>query len=643
MAESEFNEHFFSQFLDDYFAEADEHLRSVRRHLLEFEDSLNAGNRIQDRTLNELFRSFHTLKGISAMANVSAAETLAHYMEGYLRMLRDGQSSLSANGLSVLIDSTKKIEEVVLARRNDTEIPNIESEVERLEALTSQLDAKPKPSEEAPARPRDIQTHGADRYKFIFTPTPELAAREINVNAVRAKLESLGTIEDSKPVVQEGGKITFEFVVSTGLTEIDLEDWAANGIRHEKLEMEVAAPTDVSQASRAGVFAPSNVVRVDLARLDELMLLVGELVISRAKLDERVRKAAALLPTDEERDLQEINQTIEKQLRDLRDGVMRVRMVPIGEVFERMQFVARDLARESGKLVKLEIEGENTEIDKLLVERMLDPLLHLVRNSISHGIESPVEREVAGKPRVGVVRLNAFAEGESVIVEISDDGKGVDTSEIVEKARRRGIETQDVLDGTALLDILCTPGFSTRAEADKASGRGVGMDVVRRATDELGGTIIMETEPLKGTSFKIQLPLTLAIANALIVSVDGERFAVPQANVREVLTVETGSVTKFENNEIIEYHGEPLPLIRLGRVFNLRERTDGDAFHAFVIENGKHPVGIAVDRVLGQREIVIRSINDPLGRVPGISGATELGDGRAVLILDVADIARSVR
>ena len=169
------------------------------------------------------------------------------------------------------------------------------------------------------------------------------------------------------------------------------------------------------------------------------------------------------------------------------------------------------------------------------------------------------------------------------------------------------------------------------------------MDVVWRATDDLGGTIRMETEALRGTSFRIQLPLTLAIANALIVSVDGERFAVPQSNVREVISVETESVTRFENNEIIEYHGEPLPLIRLARVFNLTERTNDDAFHAFVIENGKHPIGIAVDKVLGQREIVIRSINDPLGRVAGISGATELGDGRAVLILDVADIARSVR
>jgi len=644
MAESEFNEHFFSQFLDDYFAEADEHLRSVRRHLLEFEDSLNAGHRIQDRTLNELFRSFHTLKGISAMANVSAAETLAHFMEGYLRMLRDGQSSLSVNGLSILIDSTKKIEEIVLARRNDTEVPDIEREVERLEGLTSQPGIQAKRDEPAD-RPKEFSS-GLARYRFIFTPTPELAAREINVNAVRSKLESLGTIEESKPVVQEGGRITFEFVVSTGLTEIDLEDWAADGITHEKLISENTAgadPADVSQAARAGVFGPSNVVRVDLARLDELMLLVGELVISRARLDERVRKAAALLPTDEERDLQEINQTIEKQLRDLRDGVMRVRMVPIGEVFERMQFVARDLARESGKLVKLEIGGENTEIDKLLVERMLDPLLHLVRNAISHGIESPVEREAAGKPKVGVVRLNAFAEGDSVIIEISDDGKGIDASEVLEKAERRGIETPIVLDSTALLAILCTPGFSTKAEADKASGRGVGMDVVWRATDDLGGTILMETEAGQGTSFKIQLPLTLAIANALIVSVDGERFAVPQSNVREVISVESESVTRFENNEIIEYHGEPLPLIRLARLFNLTERSDDDAFHAFVVENGKHPIGIAVDRVLGQREIVIRSINDPLGRVAGISGATELGDGRAVLILDVADIARSVR
>jgi two-component system chemotaxis sensor kinase CheA len=644
MAESEFNEEFFNQFLDDYFAEADEHLRSVRRHLLEFEDSLNAGEAIDERTVNELFRSFHTLKGISAMANVSAAETLAHYMESYLRILRDGHSAFSVEGLDALIDSTKKLEEIVTAKRDEREMPGIETEIEKVKALTSLIDSPPlTPTEQPVERAKEPQGTG-QRYKFVFSPTPELAGRDINVNAVRSKLESLGTIEDSRPVVKEAGKIAFEFVVVSGLTELDIEDWAADGISYELLPDADKAPAemDASQSSRSGLFGQSNVVRVDLARLDELMLLVGELVVSRAKLDERVQRVVPFLPTDEERDLQEINQTIEKQLRDLRDGVMRVRMVPIGEVFERMQFVARDLARETGKLVKLEITGENTEIDKLLVERMLDPLLHLVRNAISHGIEVPSVREAAGKPRVGVVRLCAIAEGESVIIEISDDGNGIDREEVAEKARRRGIAVPESLDSTTILDILCTPGFSTRASADRASGRGVGMDVVKRVTDELGGVIMLETDSGEGTSFTIRLPLTLAIANALIVSVDGERYAVPQTNVREVLAVESDSVTRFENNEIIQYHGEPLPLIRLSRVFDVAEKQT-DSFHAFVVDNGRNSVGIAVDRVIGQREIVIRSITDPLGRVAGISGATELGDGRAVLILDVADITRSMR
>jgi two-component system chemotaxis sensor kinase CheA len=643
MAESEFNEQFFSQFLDDYFAEADEHLRSARRHLLEFEDSLAAGQPIHERTVNELFRSFHTLKGISAMANVSAAETLAHYMESYLRMLRDGQIAFSSDGLNILIDSTRKLEEIVRARQDEGEIPPIDQDVDRLRELTEQNDASELPAD-APADRGGQSPTPASQYRFTFAPTPELAARDVNVNVVRTKLESLGVIEESKPVVKDGGKIVFEFIVSTNLTEIDIEDWAADGITHERLNaLETQKQVgNGSTASRAGLFGQSNIVRVDLARLDELMLLVGDLVISRATLDERIKKAAPLLPADSERDLHEINQTIEKQLRDLRDSVMRVRMVPIGEVFERMQFVARDLARESGKLVKLEIAGENTEIDKLLVERMLDPLLHLVRNAVSHGIESPTEREAAGKPRAGVVRLRAVAEGESAVIEISDDGRGIDIDEIAEKARRRGIDTTDELDSSSLLEILCTPGFSTKAEADRASGRGVGMDVVIRVIDDLGGTIALDTKTSEGTSFTIRLPLTLAIANALIVSVDGERFAVPQSNVREVLRVETESVTSFENNEVIDYRGEPLPLIRLARVFSLKE-SERDPFHAFVVENGRHPIGIAVDRVIGQREIVIRSIKDPLGKVAGISGATELGDGRAVLILDVADIARSLR
>jgi len=341
--------------------------------------------------------------------------------------------------------------------------------------------------------------------------------------------------------------------------------------------------------------------------------------------------------------LDETNRSIERQLRSLRDGVMRTRMSPIGEVFERLEFAVRELARDSGKKVRLDIAGENTEIDKMLVEKVVDPLLHLVRNAVSHGIEPAAERVEKNKPEYGTIRLNATTIGETIVLEVADDGAGIDVRRVRSRAKEKGISLPSGdLDESTLMEVLSTPGFSTREEADKASGRGVGMDVVRRAVDELQGTIRLETRAGTGSVFKIQLPLTLAIAEALIVSVGDERFAVPQAGVNEVVEIEKASVRRLENNEIVDHRGAALPLIRLSRLFRL---PDGqrDIFHAFVVGEGKQAVGIAVDRVIGQAEIVIRALSDSLTQVSGISGATELGDGRIVLILDVPAITRRLR
>jgi two-component system chemotaxis sensor kinase CheA len=649
MPESEFNAQFFEQFLDDYYAESDEHLHSVRRNLLALEDLLNAGREIEKNVLNDLFRSFHTLKGISAMANVGAAETLAHYMESYLRLLRDGQTAFDRGGLHALIESTKKLEEIVAARRGGDEIPPIESEIEMLEAFaagekSSETENLPE-DEPAPARK---ETAVSALYLFSFVSAPELAERNVNVNTVRERLQAIGTIQKSTPAVREGGRIAFDFIVESDAPESGFQSWQTDGISFEKIERELpGAGTNrdpqISESQKLGLFGQTNVVRVDLARLDDLMLMVGELVISRAKLVEQIKRVENKLPSGEWRGLQELSHAIERQLRNLRDGVMRVRMIPIGEIFERMKFAVRDLTRETGKRVSLEISGENTEIDKLLVERMLDPLLHLVRNAVSHGIEPAETRMKKGKSAEGAIRLHAATIGETVEIEISDDGGGIDREEVFRRARARGLLSADQdPDAEMLLEVLCAPGFSTREQTDKTSGRGVGMDVVRRTVDELGGVLKLETEAGKGTKFRIQLPLTLAIADALIVSVERERFAVPQSNVREIIEVEEGAVRQFENNEVIEYRGAALPIIRLAKLFSLGVKNGG-SFHAFVVGEGKQTVGIAVDRVLGQSEIVIRAISDPLAQVAGIGGATELGDGRVVLILDVAAIMRRLK
>lgn len=672
---------FFAQFLDDYFAECDEHLTLVRRHLLALEGQAGR-TEVDTALLDELFRSFHTLKGISAMVDLSEAEQLAHHMESYLRALRQKEARPGMEGVETLMAATTVLERVIAARRRNEPAPTIDSTVARLLALHSgpaPTDGRPAPSrasdtgaagaagaesESNPALPRGPadRPEQARAWRFEFVPTPALSERGVNVNSVRARLQEIGEILQATPHVRGQGGIVFEFVVATGVEESTFAGWHEDSLTYAPVEEATADTTrptttagrssqasDPDEDSRprtaepaAAMLAPSNVVRVDLARLDELMRLIGELVTSRARLDESLKLLKRHVAPAEWRALQETSLSMSRQLRDLREGVMRVRMVQVGEIFERMRFVVRDLTRESGKEIRLELLGRETEIDKFLVERMTDPLLHLVRNAVSHGMETAEERAAAGKPPEGSITLRAATSGDNVLIEIADDGRGIDAERVAARARERGLISGDArLDEALLLELICAPGFSTRDEADRASGRGVGMDVVCSTVEELGGTLRLATEKGRGTRFTVELPLTLAIAEALIASVGGQRFAFPQTVVREVIEVEAASVRVLENNEIVPYRGGVLPLVRLARLFGLEETAGARAFHVFVVGGGAGAVGLAVDRALGQREVVVRGLNDPLVKVAGVAGATDLGDGRVVLILDVAALKHS--
>jgi len=300
--------------------------------------------------------------------------------------------------------------------------------------------------------------------------------------------------------------------------------------------------------------------------------------------------------------------------------------------------VVRDLAS-ADKKVRLEIAGQDTEIDKFLIERMMDPILHLVRNAVSHGLETTAERRAAGKTDEGLLTLSAAAVGDTVVLEISDDGRGIDGVAVARRAREKGLSVPDgTLNNEELLDILCAPGFSTREAADLASGRGVGMAVVRNTVQQLGGTLTLDTVPGNGTRFAVELPLTLAISDAIIGTVGARTFAVPQSAVREVIAVDPHTVRSLENNEIVSHRGGVLPLVRLADVFGLESRPRR-SLHVLVSGGSRGAVGVVFDRVIGQREIVVRAISDPLIRVPGVSGATDLGDGKVVLILDLPALA----
>ncbi|HJT27937.1 MAG TPA: chemotaxis protein CheA [Pyrinomonadaceae bacterium] len=615
---------FFDQFLDDYYAECDEHLVSIRRSLVTLEDEVDDGT-VDPTLLDNLFRSFHTLKGISGMVGLSAAEQLAHHLESYLRELREGTVLLSDSGFQALVAGVSLLESVINARRNDQPIPSIDETVERLQAVSS---------ESAPNKASEPQTGETDvtavRWLIEFTPTAELAERGVNVNSVRSRLQEIGQLIQAKPVVKGAGEIAFEFIVATNAEKSALE---SDGLTFKPAPVESAPRAKESQP--VATIAPASVVRVDLDRLDELMRIIGELVISRTRLEDQLTELKRTTPPALWRSLQETSLSMGRQLRDLRESVMRVRMVQIGEIFERMTFVVRDLARESGKKIIVQQSGGETEIDKFLVERMMDPLMHLVRNAVSHGLETVAEREAQGKRSEGLLSLSATTAGEMIVIKIADDGRGIDRRLVLDRARARGLSHGNTdIDDAALLDLIATPGFSTRDEADRESGRGVGMDVVKKATEELGGRIALATRLGEGTTFTIELPLTLAIAEALIVSVNGQRFAVPQSGVREVLEVESASTNVLENNEIISFRGKVLPLLRLARVFEMNYQRD-EKFHVLVIGEDGNAVGLAVDRIIGQREIVVRAIKDPLAQSKGIAGATELGDQRVVLILDI--------
>lgn len=723
MSSSTESNNFFNEFLDDYFAECEEHLAVVRRELLALESCMNQPQ-IEGSILNELFRSFHSIKGLSAMVGVREAEKLAHQMESYLRSLRDGQISLKPEGFDALMSATQILERAIEAYRTKEEPPDLDEIISQLEACNPPVVAKTPTVSITPfevkLKPEQIKrmealvSEGKQIWHFVFTPSTELSKQGIGVNAIREQLQAIGELIYVSPRLNANQKILFDFIVAsqevknsdlnsqleylscqpyqipssvseakTGSSNLEVEPprepeapaevEAIATVVHStesetKKESEnrtetAPAPTKVwetSEAETTNTISPakstsrlvsgSNLVRVDLPKLDELMRMVGELVVTRARLEENLKNLPPTVSAASRRTLQEINLTLERQLRDLRQGLMQVRLVPIAEIFARMQFVVRDLMRLTGKQVALEISGAETEIDKFVIERMMDPLLHLVRNAVSHGIESTEERLKAGKSAMGTIALRASTAGEMVIIEIEDDGQGVDISRVLKRAKQQGLLSDyvsanndtDNYDSQTILDLLCAPGFSTKEEADLASGRGVGMAIVKKTVQELGGCVRFTTQKGKGSHFIINLPLTLAITDALIVEVSGQTFAIPESSIQEVLSIEHKEIIRLEDEEIISYRGHVLPLRYLARLFNCVVTTDeSEKLTIVVIGNGVNSTGLVVNRTLGLREIVVQPLTDPFLQSPGIGGATELGDGRVVLILDVSTLISS--
>lgn len=641
-----------SALLDDFFTEGDEHLTNIRQLLLLLERSI--GHSQPEGVVADLFRNFHSLKGISAIVGLRAAEELSHVTEDFLRDLSKGNVALTRHSLDVLMSAAQSLEQILLAFRNNSPTPPYEAVLSEVKAICLPRAEEPPSRARSRAGPMDspsavsptieeARSRGLVLWKCTFIPSRELDARGKNINSVRLQMRERGEILHSAPRVLADGGIAFDFVLGMRETPADITSWEADGIVVELVEQGSASPaltshdkpeTDHRENGRNPFVAPSHVVRVDLKRLDELMRITGEMVIHRSRFEDEINQASRGGEALDLRKLHEVNIRISKSLRELRDAIMHVRLVSVAEIFARMPFVVRDLEREANKQVRLTLEGQQTEVDKYLVEQIKDPILHLVRNAFCHGVEEPAERLRLGKPATGAILLSAETVGDCVQIVVKDDGRGIDKKAVVRRAREMGIYIPAVLDSAALLSILCAPGFSTRKDVDRASGRGVGMAVVENRVRELGGSISVESEEQRGTEFTLRLPLTLAIAQTLVIKAAGQTCAVPQSFISEVLEVSVDAIRIVNHLEVVKYRDGVLPVLRLAGLFNLREKVRPRFL--LVLASTRGQVGLLVEEIYGQKEVVVSAIRDPLIQVPGVAGATELGDGRPVLILDAS-------
>ncbi|MGC4113123.1 MAG: chemotaxis protein CheA [Myxococcales bacterium] len=412
-----------------------------------------------------------------------------------------------------------------------------------------------------------------------------------------------------------------------------------------------AAPADDRRTALAAgedtLRSVSQTVRVDIRKLDRLMNIVGELVLAKTNL-QRLSEAARgerVAPAEVSGQLQRETRTLERKLDELQKGILEVRMVPLEQVFDKLARMVRKVAREAGKEIDLRVSGGDVELDKLIVEDLSDPLMHIIRNSVDHGIEGPEERARAGKPRRGTVTLAAYQKGNHVVIEVKDDGAGIDEEAIRRAAVEKDLTTEQASRDLAhrdLLNFIFLPGFSTAKTVSELSGRGVGLDVVKTNIANLSGIIDLQTKAGEGTTFALTLPVTLAIIRALVVNCAGRTYAVPLNSVLEILSVRQAEVRTIETREVVDVRGTTLPLVRLASLFKLGLTTPPETMFVVVVGLAQERLGIAVDDLVGQQDVVVKPLGNLLSGIKGIAGATDLGNRRTVLVLDVGAIIEEV-
>ncbi|MCX7922396.1 MAG: chemotaxis protein CheA [Clostridia bacterium] len=682
-----------SQYLEIFIEETKEHLQGLNQSLLQLETNPEDAS-----MLNEIFRVAHTLKGMSGTMGFSKMAKLTHDMENVLHALRNNELKVCTKLVDVLFKCLDALENYLDSIVNTgTEGNNEYTEI--IQALNNIINKKHE-AEEVPVAKPSAKPVPAVAEKEVH-PTSDFSvnqyeqnvinkAKEVGMNALQITvvlnkgcllksarafiifqtLERYAEIIKSEPKVQdiEDERFDYEFtVVVISKESLDLFAKELNSIAEvdkviikplESRAVENEAPVNVQQekpvqaavvtqheeskteteetpsAKAASTQKPKTgkTVRVDIDRLDVLMNLVGELIITKTRLE----------GTDIISNPQEYNETVEYLERittSLNDAVMKVRMVPVETVFNRFPRMIRDISRDLGKEIILKMSGEETELDRTVIDEIGDPLIHLLRNSVDHGIESLEKRRELGKPEAGHINLRAYQSGNNVIIEVEDDGQGINTERVKKKAIERGLINKDVANSLSQQDIiefLFKPSFSTADKITDLSGRGVGLDVVKTKIESLGGRVEVETELGKGSRFVIRLPLTLAIYQALLVLVGKEKYAIPLSSINQIINISPDEIKMVQKQEVILLRNTVVPIVRLANVLDVpREDKVQKQLTIVIVRKGEKLSGFMVDSVIGQQEIVIKSLGKLLTGIKSIAGATILGDGNVALIVDV--------
>jgi len=677
-----------NQYLEIFIEESKEHLQNMNSNLLYLENHPEDTN-----TLNEIFRVAHTLKGMSATMGFNNIAHLTHEMENVLDYIRRGNMQVNTEITDLLFECFDRLEGYINNVESNSEEGN-DSALELIDKLQisklADIDTNDKEQAEKKINPNTNKIiKSTIKFNEYLNNVVSTAIKDgLNVNLIKITLDSncmlksarayiiISTLEKFADIVQSNPSIeeiedekfdlSFELVLITkhdeafirkelsSISEVEsieinpllsenIETSQKNDVVHNTDKIQVVDETkqQENEETKNKKSKTSKTVRVDIDRLDNLMNLVSELIIIKTRLED----------AGDEKGRQNTSEAIEYLERittNLHDAVMKVRMVPIERVFNRFPRMVRDLSKDLGKDITLILSGEETEVDRTVIDEIGDPLIHLIRNSIDHGIEEIDKRLELGKQRTGTVKLSAYPDGNSVVIEVEDDGSGINIEKVKNKAIDRGIiTTQDtqLMDNKELIQLLFTPGFSTADKISDISGRGVGLDVVKTKIESLGGTVEADTILGKGTKFIIRLPLTLAIIQALLVVVGSEKYAIPLNSIKEITTIEKSSIRRVQKNEVVLYRDSTLPILRLSELLNVPNTNndiDSDNFDedvdedviVVIVKKGDKDAGLIVDKLIGQQEIVIKSLGKYLSTIRSIAGATILGNGSVALIVD---------